>query len=303
MIGLSKQLNKQSASCIRRSTNVIEDTGNVSEDFADDSSVQSFNCEDQVEKCYFCKKITIRRKFRKIFCRRIKNKKSFLSNIKIYATELNDLEMLQQIADEMLTDTLLCYHGACHLAYFAKYQNFIKKPKTTDWATTLDFNKIAREQLIKYIEEEVLVNLRAVSFKVLEQCYIECLQDLYKLEQVNCTNMFTTNSLKTFIQNQLKNKIQLIHISGHVYVMSADIDIESVEDEEIQEIIFQNEAKIFALKYRAHILRIQKKNLPDYLDSNALDKGECDIPNWLKIFWRTALGGFRMEYRTSERLE
>lgn len=31
--------------------------------------------------------------------------------------------------------------------------------------------------------------------------------------------------------------------------------------------------------------------MPDLIDENALDKGVCDIPKWLELFWKTALSG------------
>lgn len=66
--------------------------------------------------------------------------------------------------------------------------------------------------------------------------------------------------------------------------MSAEMDIESIDDDEIREIIFEKKALEFAIKYHTHILKIRKCALPDFLDSEALDKGECEIPNWLRLF-------------------
>lgn len=34
-----------------------------------------------------------------------------------------------------------------------------------------------------------------------------------------------------------------------------------------------------------------KKPLTHYIDSEVLNKEECDVPNWLNIFWTTALSG------------
>lgn len=149
----------------------IEDVDD-NEDVVEDLGVQTFDNEKTAEKCFFfffCHEISTRRKFTKIFCRRIKNKTAFLSTVNQYATELNDLVMLQNIADELKTESQLCYHASSKLKYFSKYQSFLKKPDTTDWATTRDFNKLAREQLLLYIEEEVLTNLKILTFKFIEK--------------------------------------------------------------------------------------------------------------------------------------
>lgn len=108
--------------------------------------------------------------------------------------ELNDAAMLKKISDEIQTEALLCYHGSCKLHYFAKYQNVFKKPETGDWATTRKFNDIARNELINFINNEILNKLKVLSIKFLEQCYIIILQELYENEKVDIKNLFTTNT-------------------------------------------------------------------------------------------------------------
>lgn len=88
-----------------------------------------------------------------------------------------------------------------------------------------------------------------------------------------------------------------------LYIMSAAVDIELVSDEEIKNIIFIEEAKLFALKYRGNILKIERKVLPDNLDTDELDKGECDVPKWLNVFWKYALGGPRIKYQTTDEID
>lgn len=199
---------------------------------------------------------------RKVYCRRIKHKKQFLKTIKDYAMVLNDGKMLQKISEEETkSNSQLSYHGFCKLQYFAKYQILQKKPETNDWSTTRDFNKIAREQLLQYIDKEVCIDRKTVSLKFLETYYTSILLNLYQLEQMECTNMFTTNKLKLCIKSTFKKKIQIIQLANQLYIMSADIDIENIDDEEIENIIFTEEAKLFALKYRSHVLKIKKKNI------------------------------------------
>lgn len=271
-------------------------------DFNDDNSIESFSVEDNAQKCFFCRKITIKQKGRKIFCRQIKNKKTFLSNVEKYALELNDEKMLQMISVELQTEELLCYHGACNLKYFSAYQTSSKKPETDNWAKTRLFNKQARTELVNFINDEVVLNLKVFSLKFIEQCYIVFLQEIYEREKVDCPNKFTTNALRKLIEYSFKKKIQIVSIGSNLYLMSAATDIQLINDEEITNIIFIEEAKIFALKYRAHILQIQKKPLPDYIDSSVLDKGECEVPEWLDTFWKYAIGGPRMKYGTTDEI-
>lgn len=65
--------------------------------------------------------------------------------------------------------------------------------------------------------------------------------------------------------------------------------------------MFEQEAQDFAWKYRNHILKIKRNLLPEIIDDEVLDKGECDIRQWLRIFWTTALNGF--DKRPSVRVE
>lgn len=96
---------------------------------SDDTSAESASTEPpqaqtQPNGCFFCNKLAIKRKGRKIHCRMIKNKKAFLEKTKTYATELGDLDFLCRIQEELNSDsTWLCYHNNCSLDYFAKYQN------------------------------------------------------------------------------------------------------------------------------------------------------------------------------------
>ncbi|RVE41875.1 hypothetical protein evm_013483 [Chilo suppressalis] len=261
----------------------------IDEDVIDSANLERSNVEKLANACFFCQKITIKRKGRQIYCRTIKNKKAFLEKIKTYATELGDLDLSCRIQEELNSDdSTMCYHNNCSLDYFAKYQNKIHRPPNSDWASKRDCHKIARERLIGYVEREIIENKRVLSMAHLNDCYAEFLTELYEIADLNAS-IFSTTALQDHIKKELRNKISMVKL----FVMSVEIDIETVEDEEIENILFQQEAQDFALKYRKHILKIKKNALPDFIDSEVLDRGECDIPKWLRIFWSTALSGVR----------
>lgn len=60
-----------------------------------------------------------------------------------------------------------------------------------------------------------------------------------------------------------------------------------IDDEEIQDILFEKEAPDLALKYGTNILKIKKKPLADFIDNEILNK--CDI------CWTSVLSGVGKE--------
>lgn len=227
-----------------------------------------------------------------MYCRTIKDKEAFLDKIRTRATEVGDIDLLRRIQDELNCDesSCLCYHNNCNLDYFGKHRSKIHRPPNADWASRRDCHKFARERLIGYIEREVIENRRILSMAHLRNMFSDFLTELYETADLDAT-IFSTASLQDYVQKELKNKISILKISRKPFVVSAEIDFETVNHEEIENMIFEQEAQDFALKYRKNILKIKKKALPDSIDSEALDRGECDIPKWLNIFWTTALSG------------
>ncbi|CAG9574798.1 unnamed protein product [Danaus chrysippus] len=220
----------------------------------------------------------------------------FLEKIKNYSTELGDIEMLLKIQEETnsVNDAFLAYHNICSVNYFAKYQRKTNPPPSNDWATKREGHKIARERLINYIQQEVITNRRVMSLAHLKYCYAEFVKEMYEHANLEATT-FSNKALKDYIQTQLRHKISLVNISNQQFVISSEVDIEATDDEEISNILFEQEAQDFALKYRKNILKIKKKPLTDFIDSEVLNEGECDVPKWLDLFWTTALNGIGKE--------
>lgn len=102
--------------------------------------------------------------------------------------------------------------------------------------------------------------MRILSLSHLKHVYVQFLQELYQVESIENSNIFNTSAIKEYIQNTLKRKITFVTLSEKQYVISSAVDIESVADEEINDIIFEQEAEEFAIKYRKQILKIKKKN-------------------------------------------
>lgn len=277
--------------------NIAHSLDTVEESYAhDEIDVESFENDGSAKSCFFCMKINIKRKGRQIYCRNIKNKIPFLQKIKSYATELNDIEMLQKIEEESnsVNQSSLAYHNNCNVNYFAKHQRKVNPPSTDDWSKKRDSHKIAKQRLILYIEKEIIANRRVLSLIHLQDCYTEFLKETYENTDLEAS-IFSTHVLKDFILKTLQNKITVVKISNKQFCISSEVDIEAIDDEEIQDIIFEQEAQDFALKYRKNIMKIKKKPLTDFIDSEVLNKGECDIPKWLNIFWTTALSGVGKE--------
>ncbi|CAG9576259.1 unnamed protein product [Danaus chrysippus] len=191
----------------------------------------------------------------------------FLEKIKNYSTELGDIEMLLKIQEETnsVNDAFLAYHNICSVNYFAKYQRKTNPPPSNDWATKREGHKIARERLINYIQQEVITNRRVMSLAHLKYCYAEFVKEMYEHSNLEATT-FSNKALKDYIQTQLRHKISLVNISNQQFVISSEVDIEATDDEEI-----------------------------NFIDSEVLNEGECDVPKWLDLFWTTALNGIGKE--------
>lgn len=67
-------------------------------------------------------------------------------------------------------------------------------------------------------------------------------------------------AIKDMLQKNLKNEIQFVTIAGETYVVSSDVNIDQISDEDIENLLFENEAVNFALKFRKHILKIKKNH-------------------------------------------
>lgn len=94
-----------------------------------------------------------------------------------------------------------------------------------------------------------------MSLTHLKYCYAEFVKEIYEHANVEATT-FSNKALKDYVENQLRHKISLVNISNQQFFISSEVDIETIDDEEINNILFEQEAKDFALKYRKNILKI-----------------------------------------------
>lgn len=222
-----------------------------------------------------------------------KAKDRYLKTISSYATKLDDIEMLHKInVAKSDKEKNVAYHPVCSTNYFGKSKNFECKAKETVWSAKHSITQVARDRLYSYVTEEIVVNKQILSLTHLKHCFIEFLEELYIAAGLPNDYSFTIiNNICNSIQEKFKKKIKAVLLDKKTYFMSPQIDINKINDEEIREIIFEQDAKEFAMKFRANILKIKSKPLPEYLDGAALEKGECETPRWLQSFWTTVLNG------------
>ncbi|KAH0535119.1 hypothetical protein KQX54_013729 [Cotesia glomerata] len=242
----------QNSTLINDETSSLEDLDStVEEDNLNyQADVQSFENDESAEKCSFCQKVK-------------KNVKGDKYTVKIQE-EKNSVD-----------DTFLAYHNICNLNNFAKYQRKMNLPPTNNWATKRDVHKIARERLINYIPQEIITNRRPMSLAHLKYCYAEFVTEYYEQANLEATT-FSNQALKDYIKTQLKHQISLVNISNQQFLISSEIDIETIDDEEINDILFEQEVKDFALKYRKNISKLKRKPRTDFIDSEVLNEGEND---------------------------
>lgn len=261
------------------------------------------NADDEAgHDCFYCEKYCITRKGRKILCIRSKDKVRILHRIKKYATEMNDLDMLLKIQAANENDTThLYYHSTCQTSYFGKFSNKQTKAKTNTQETIRNIHKIARERLFQYVEEEIINNKKVFSLTYLKHCFVTFLEELHEIAGLESDSLFHLYNIKAHLEKQFKKNICCLYLNKKLYFISAQINIHDASDEEIRQLLFEREAAEFALKYRSHLLNIKSQPLPEYLNNEAIQKGECEIPRWLRLFWTIALSG--MDDKHNDRID
>lgn len=203
-----------------------------------------------------------------------------------------DVNMLQKIQTENENGTThLYYHNTCQTSYFGKFSNNQTKAKTNTQETIRNIHKEARERLFQYVEEEIINNRKVFSLTHLKHCFVTFSEELHEIGNFKNDSLFHLYNIRTHLEKQFKRNIRFVYLNKKLYIMSAQMDIHDASDEEIRELIFEQEAVDFALKYRSHLLKIKSHPLLEYLNNEALQKGECEIPRWLRLFWTKALSG------------
>lgn len=90
--------------------------------------------------------------------------------------------MLKRIAEEENLDRDFYYHNNCCVSFHAKAKDHENRPETADaWSLKRYFNKIARQKLCKYVEDEMVVNRQVLSLATLKHSLSEFLRELYEL--------------------------------------------------------------------------------------------------------------------------
>ena len=145
------------------------------------SGYESGNADDAGDlTCFFCSKVYISRKKRKIYCYTVKKRDKFLTATKAMVTKLNVLDFLQKIEDKKFTSDTICYHGPCKFKYFDNHQRAVNKSTTDEWSVTRNFNKMALKKLIEYLDEEIIENGRIISLSNIKNVFVEFLEELYR---------------------------------------------------------------------------------------------------------------------------
>ncbi|CAG9762688.1 unnamed protein product [Ceutorhynchus assimilis] len=161
--------------------------------------------------------------------------------------------MLSRIAlEQAQPNKILAYHKVCGTSYYGKCSNEQSKAKETTWSAKRNIHQAAQ-----FLDElHVAAGLQ---------------NDYFGHSIINLSNQ---------IQQNLKSKIKCVIMDKKTYFMSQEMNINEINDAEIREIIFEQEAADFAMKYRANILKVKSTPLPEYLDSTALKRGEWETPRW-----------------------
>lgn len=143
----------------------------------------------------------------------------------------------------------------------------------------------ALKNLCLFIEDHVINEKKFFFFSFLQEVFSNFLIEEYKKNGLPTTGVFDTRHLrgKILSQETFKEKRGGRSIIGPFNFTTCS-NLEALKEEDT----LQRAAN----QLRNVILKMRKRTLPNEVETKDLVAGECDIPEILKTFFKTVLGGF-----------
>lgn len=136
-------------------------------------------------------------------------KDTAIEHLKSNATFLNDLPMLQKIAELQSGNKLIFFHNICNVLYQNKCKE-AKQTTRTDWHSTRDKHRIAFQEICAFISDNIVNKKQCYLLNSICTLYSECL----KKEHEEVSNIFSTKHLQQKISDYFGKKIRIVTINN-----------------------------------------------------------------------------------------
>lgn len=198
------------------------------------------------------------------------------------ATAKYDLAILQRIDQCQEMSVPIPYHRVCK----TQYLNNSRQKKNTDWHLRRQKHERARKNLLTFIQEEIVENMRIFQYSFLLNLFRQFLLEEYDNQKL--PKCFDTSNIQSEILQHFKDAVIFIYNHGCKHVVSASATLENIDMTYVNE---ENTINSSALFLRKIVLGVEKNPINDNVTAPKLIKGECEIPYALLRFYSLLLTG------------
>lgn len=202
-----------------------------------------------------------------------------IENLKIIATEMEDEGLLENLNNTASKDSLYFYHNICKKNYEHRLDSQkVSNQERKDWHEKRYINKIAFEEVCKFVKNNIIAKNNCFFLSLLETLYKD---SLGKLTESQCQDTLQEpdrfrSHLEEKLLKQFPMEISIVTLQKKKIIkpytgVLLQNDITALQEEDI--------LQKAAIMIRKICYKIKCKKLPDQLTSTDLIKGECEIPN------------------------
>lgn len=187
------------------------------------------------EVCIFCKKKQRMHK-RNFVPLSVSMSELAIKKIKETATELDDVELLQDIEVIMAVRGSLLYHNYCKCQYEAKLRAQIRAQKEpSDYLKNRTMHATAMDYVYGYVEEHVVQGGRPLLMDTLHFIYKTRMMDEVKRRDLNIEVNPTNRNVEQNLLSVFKGKIVFDHVGNRKFVKpinsTVEIDLAELQEE------------------------------------------------------------------------
>lgn len=200
-----------------------------------------------------------------------------IENFKIIATEMEDEGLLKKLSNTASEDCLYFYHNICKKNYEHRLDSQkVLNQEEKDWHKKRHINKIAFEEVYKFVKDNIIAKKNYFFLSLLETLYKD---SLGKFTESQCQGTLPDrfrSHLEEKLLKQFPMEISIVTLQKKKIIkpytgVLLQNDVTALHEEDI--------LQKAAIMIRKICYKIECKKLPDQLTSTDLIKGECEIPN------------------------
>lgn len=208
-----------------------------------------------------------------------------IENLKSEAREMGDMDIVFKIDEKLKKNEYIFYHRICKVTHANKLSSERKSDEKTPWHEIRNINKLAYDEVFKYVRENIIEKKKCVYLEYLRRLFVSIVSENQEHDRENIdVYNFERELLKAFPNREIKiiefERKKIIKPYNGVLL---DSDITKLDEEDI---LFQA-----ALILRSKIRKIKKNIFEDNLSAKDLMNGECVIPDSITNFYVNLISG------------